>query len=399
MIGIGVSRNELRVVALRREEVLWVTTVTRGRTASLSSVIEALLATRPPEVNGRVHVVAAIGTHESQLRPLEGLPPVRNAAELHAIISQNADRFFVREGGNLRISTPCVMASGDTWASAVEEGVLDEIAAGCRAANVPFVGALPVAAVLHHVARAENETAERQATWVGDGTRTLVTYVGWTPRRVLRERAADADTDGLAMKAAMPDTILSSHADAFAATRVRARDAFVIGEFAESIMIQRRSRVRTLILGGAIAASIVVAMVAPGVLSMRRTGQARSHLAVLRKKVGEADKVQRDLAEATTELNLVSKFQASRRSTTLLLGELAMALPESTAITALRIDSVGGSLSILTPHAAAAVESMSAVPGLHRVQVTGSMTRETTNGVDLERAAIRFGFAPAMRTP
>lgn len=75
-----------------------------------------------------------------------------------------------------------------------------------------------------------------------------------------------------------------------------------------------------------------------------------------------------------------------------------MALPESTAVTALHIDSLGGSLTVLAPHAAATLEGVAAIPIVARVQMAGAVNREIAAGAELERATLRFTIRRAPRT-
>ena len=126
---------------------------------------------------------------------------------------------------------------------------------------------------------------------------------------------------------------------------------------------------------------------------MGASDRARARLAMLAPRQRDLQQVQSSLASATTALNSVAAFERSRQSATLLLAEVALALPDSTAVTTLHVDSLGGTLTLLAPRAASALEAVSGLPLMARVQMNGAVTREIAGGVQLERASLRFTFA------
>lgn len=108
-----------------------------------------------------------------------------------------------------------------------------------------------------------------------------------------------------------------------------------------------------------------------------------------------------DLASASRTLRLVGDFASSTGSRTVMLANLAEALPDSSAFTHLRLDSLGGSATILSVSAAAALTRMGGVAGIRDLRPTGLVTRETVNGMPLQRVSVRFTVssrAPAPRT-
>lgn len=399
-IGIGISRGEIRFVGVTGMGlVVWSRSLSRGRTdVSLAELIGTGLSERPPMLRGRVRAGCVVGPAEAQLRPLHGLPHLRSAAELLAVVNESVDRFFVGMGSRLRVSPPLRARDGELWAAAVDQDVLTQVAEACRSHRIPLVGVAPIGAALRYlvakraVADVEAESDGTHVRRVDDGTRLHVVFDGvGMPMRIWRERAT-VGLPELEGDIRLPDRLNPYFADAYAATCLRARDPFVIGEHSEEVRRARFARHRTRLWAGLAVASLVAAAWLPGTIATRRTEGARTRLATLAARQAELTRVQRSLAASTAALDNIASFERSRRSATLFLAELAMALPDSTAVTTLHADSLGGTMTLLAPRAAGALETVSALPLVARVQMTGAVTREITGGVELERASLRFVF-------
>jgi Tfp pilus assembly protein PilN len=395
-IGIGVSRAEVRLVGLNHAgQLVWNRSLSRGRSdTSLADLIGKALADRPAMLRGAVRVACVVGPTEAQLRPLHGLPHLRSATEQLAVVTESFDRFFVSEGARMRMSSPVRARDGEIWAAAVNRDVVNEIAEACRAQRVRLVGVAPVAAALGHLAADDDAAGTDTGVHIqrtDDGTCLHIVYVNGMPARTWRERDI-IGSPPLAGSFRLPTRVDLNFADAFAATYLRARDPFVISEHSDDVRRARVTRQRTWLWAGLTVASLVAAAWAPGALAVRRADHARARLATLAPRQRELRQVQTSLAGATTTLNSIAAFESSRRSATLLLAELALGLPDSTAVTTLRVDSLGGTLTLLAPRAASALEAVSALPLMARVQMNGAVTREMAGGVELERASLRFSF-------
>jgi hypothetical protein len=70
------------------------------------------------------------------------------------------------------------------------------------------------------------------------------------------------------------------------------------------------------------------------------------------------------------------------------LGDLAAALPDSAAITHLRLDSAAVHLTVLAPPHHDVVRAVSRVESLRDVRVSGPLTRETLGGTEVQRASL-----------
>ncbi|HEX7980442.1 MAG TPA: hypothetical protein VF461_17700 [Gemmatimonadaceae bacterium] len=401
-IGIGVSRNEIRIAGVNRSGVLiWYRSFARNRSEeSLAAVVEKALAERPLVLRGRVRVACVVGTLEAQLRPLHGLPRLHSEAEQIAVVAESLDRFFVGAGGQLRLSAP--IRVGDAfWVAAIDHNVMRDLAQACHAQHVRLVGVAPVAAALGHLADPDaNTDGSKDGAHLhlaDDGARLHVVYdSSGMPRRIWRERAVTG-TPSLGGAVRLPDRIEPAFADAYAATRLHSSDSFVLGEHADAVRRATFARRRAQLWIAIAVAGLVAAAWAPGALASRRANRARAQLSALSRKQHELRTLQSTLATSTATLGSVASFERSRHSATLLLAELAMALPESTAITAFHADSLGGTLTVLAPRAAGALEAISDIPLMSRVQMAGPVMREIVTGVELERASLRFTYVRGSR--
>jgi hypothetical protein len=99
---------------------------------------------------------------------------------------------------------------------------------------------------------------------------------------------------------------------------------------------------------------------------------------------------ERELRRTTATLGEVAAFDGGRRSATLLLADLTRALPDSSAIAAIRVDTAGGTLVALTPRAATVLSGIERVPGIVAPEIPGPVTREAVRGRELERLTVRF---------
>lgn len=161
VLRLRVGRSTLRAEVSHGETVTWAGEASYGQLDELADVI-ARLAAEPPRACRRLTV--AIERPPAQLRTLADLPPVK-AGHLRALIAQQAGRFFRKNGQPL--VTDAVWVSGGSTriarAAAVEEPLIEAIAAGARAAGLwlDAVTATDDQAVLVLLPRSERASRER----------------------------------------------------------------------------------------------------------------------------------------------------------------------------------------------------------------------------------------------
>jgi hypothetical protein len=103
----------------------------------------------------------------------------------------------------------------------------------------------------------------------------------------------------------------------------------------------------------------------------------------------EAARARAELTSITTSLNTIESFDAQRRALTSLFTAIGTALPESTAITTLHIDSTEASFVAMSPHVVDVLGAVSdALPG-RDLRIASVVAREQLGAVRVERATFR----------
>jgi hypothetical protein len=156
-------------------------------------------------------------------------------------------------------------------------------------------------------------------------------------------------------------------------------------------------RWRMALAGGALAAALLFAAVAPAIRAMRAEDAAAGRIAAVQDRRRAASDTERELERVTQALAEAAAFDVDRYSPTLLLADLTAALPQGSAVVAFTADTANGSVVALAPRAAAVVQPLEKVPGIVAPEIVGPVTREALAGRDLERVTIRFGIDAARR--
>jgi hypothetical protein len=144
----------------------------------------------------------------------------------------------------------------------------------------------------------------------------------------------------------------------------------------------------------------IAAIVAPGARAARIVSDSAGEMRTLRASQTEVARTQGELRRIAATLDRVERFREQRGRTTLLLGAISQALPESTALVTLRLDSLEGNLVALTPRAADILPQLMGVKEMMSPRIVGSLTKEAIGGVQLERATVRFKrWAPSTKPP
>ncbi len=201
-LRLRIGRSSLRAEAIEHGSVTWAGESSYGELSELADAI-ARLAAEPPRACRRL--VVALDRPPVQLRTLTELPPVK-PQHLAALVAQQAGRFF-RKNGQPLVTDAAWVGTGPTrvaHAAAVEEPLVEAIAAGARAAGlwletiVPANGAAPLT-LLPRSERESRERAGRNRTrrlaiascglWLAAGG-LFVARLAWERRAVERELAA-----------------------------------------------------------------------------------------------------------------------------------------------------------------------------------------------------------------
>lgn len=147
-------------------------------------------------------------------------------------------------------------------------------------------------------------------------------------------------------------------------------------------------------LAVAIATSMfIIAVVTPGLAayaSARHSEQVLNSLEATRRV---ATREIQTIAAATATLRMLDSLSAKRRSMTLALAALTRAIPDSVFLSDVRLDELGGTIIAIGPHAAAVVERL-ADPPFAQPSLVGAVTPAASADTTLERATVRFTWAP-----
>jgi hypothetical protein len=132
------------------------------------------------------------------------------------------------------------------------------------------------------------------------------------------------------------------------------------------------------------------ALMARGYHAAQIAAAANGALAALRDSELAADHVDAELRRTTADLDRIDQFAAARGRLTTLLGAISEALPDSTAVVSLRLDTLDATFMVLAPHAADVLPSLLDLRSVAAPRIVGAVTREVQAGVRLERASFRF---------
>jgi hypothetical protein len=198
---LRIGRSTLRAEAIERGSVTWAGEASYGNAVELADAI-ARLAAEPLRACSRLAVV--LDYPPAQRRTLTDLPPVK-PRHLAALVSQQSGRFFRKNGQPLVTDAVWVgkEPTRQVHAAAVEEPLVEAIAAGARAAGLWLETIAPAgeAATLTLLPKSERESRERAARgrtrrltvatcalWLAAGA-LFFGRLAWERRNVERELA------------------------------------------------------------------------------------------------------------------------------------------------------------------------------------------------------------------
>lgn len=391
-LGIAVGADRIRAVALKGGRIVAATEAEVGPGDSLSAAVAELLSAVPLPRYPRPRVAVALGPSLSQTRRITGLPPLDDARLLAQVVREGAGKFFLRNGVPLATTGVRVIGPGAVWAAALDERAVRAVEAGCRSAGVRVDRFVPAVAVLGRA------LADAEVLWPDGGAVAEVRLNGGEMQSVRRLSAAQAP-------AAPPPTPVAAlarlgedgwrFADAYGAASLPQYEPMVLrasGSAQGDVPGWRMA-----LAGGALAAALAFAALAPAMRAMQAEDRAMGRIAAVQDRRRAASETERELARVTRALAEAAAFDAARYSPTLLLADLTAALPAGSAIVAFRADTADGSVVALAPRAAAVVRPLEKVPGVVAPEIVGPVTREALAGRELERVTVRFGIDAVRR--
>lgn len=146
-----------------------------------------------------------------------------------------------------------------------------------------------------------------------------------------------------------------------------------------------------------LSASALAFALGPGIVARRERVRSERELFQLGPQWRNTKKDERQLDSAAMRIAAARSLTDSRHSIVALLAAITGELSDSSSITALHVDSCGGSLSILSERAASALTDIRRVRYVDRVEIDGPVASEILDGERRERASIKFTWAARER--
>ncbi len=375
-LGIAVGAGEVRAALVDRSgKPSWTGTVRLGEHDDLESALVALLRTLPERAVLGARAAAVIGPERAQVKVLLGLPPVSDLATLGSIVRSVPQQFFLRGASSPVVTEPHRDAGGRVWCAAHERDVLVALERACREVGLALHVVLPT---LTAIAR---RSPDGVAVWRdGHVASRLEVTSRWHAQ--LRRLAPGEAGDGERVEPGF---------DAVAAASATHRDP-LSWRPAEDARQRRLRAWRTGVLAACVVLSGLASLLAPTVRVLRASERATPRIGAQSARGAELAATQRALRDVSGELDQIEQFLAARRSTVALLGAISLALPDSTAMLAFRVDSTGGAITALAPRMTDVVPALVETDQLVAPRLAGSVTRDVMSGALLERATIRFRF-------
>jgi hypothetical protein len=134
----------------------------------------------------------------------------------------------------------------------------------------------------------------------------------------------------------------------------------------------------------------IAAVLAPGLAAERARRVAAGRLPSLQAAATEVARQNRELQRVSKELDQIARFAAENRSMVSLLGRVAQILPESTAILNIHVDSIGGSVVMLSTSGAEILPDIAQAEGLESADLVGTVTSQNSGSARLQRMMLRF---------
>ena len=385
-IGIGVRTRALRVVLVRRGAVVHSELVEfDGRYPSASDYSRAISAVasnagaRRRLFSPSIHL--AVGPAHCQLRRLASIPTLRDAVAMNAMVQQNVASLFLKNGVPLRVGRHGAADERGAWVTAFDEPVIQSAVIAAEELGIHDVTAIPLSAAI-----TPEDEGDSTVRWA-DGAMVLETrFVGARIDEVTR-----TFKPGPANEQHPGDTLV----DAVGAVEHR-RNALRWSTPNRRHLWLRRARLSAAV--AMLMVALVALLIGPTVRDISTAHRNEAAIAAVRADVRTATQVEDVLRRRITRLEMLNDFSRRRVRAMEVLAALTSTLPDSTAVAALRLDSLSASATLVGRDVMGAVGELQADDEFTSVEIVGPMTRETTGPMELERVMLKLTLAhpPAM---
>lgn len=384
-IGVAVLDGKVRAVGLRDGRVVWAASASAGEGGSIVEPLANLLAEAPRPGMRRPVVVIAVGPARSQVRRLSGLPPGTGARTADAIVANGVSRFFLSNGIPLLPGHSVPGADGMLWGSVFEAPLVSDALDACRRARLSCEGLIPAVAVLDRGRQAAEAVLR-------DGETTVAAKLqGHRLAAVTRVAPGPEQLPGLPVEALAPlGEEACSYTEAYGAAvaELSAVPGLCPGRALPEGPIPPWRKIAA---AGALTLAMLSAAAGPGVAARARAAKAERMIAALEPRAlstfdARAQAVR--FAAARDEFRTLARLGGPPR--TAVLWWIAGALPDSAALTTLRIDGAGAQMTVLAPRIGPVIARLEKAADILSPQIVGPVTREVVAAHERERATVSF---------
>lgn len=387
-IGISISADSVRAVALARDRVVWTSHSVRDAQQPIEESIRKVLESAPVSRWRHPTLRVALGPSLVRVKRLTGVPQARDTRTIARLVQVNANRFFLQSESQRLVTAVCIAKDGTVLGAAADGVICDQVSRACGALRVRFGGTTPSVVALAAL------LGNGSTLWVDGATVTridakdsqLVAIQHLTPNDVSTRDCPEAAQRALGETAAF-------YGDAYAAALLTKPGPMQLGNHLSSEHSKRIPKLRTAAAVAACVLGILGPLTAPLIGARIELARGKHELAFLAPRQREALRRYNDIQYFTRGLDEVAAFGMRGISATALLGDLTRGLPAGIAIVTLRIDSTGGNLTVLGKNAASAVRTLETLPRIVNPHVTGAVTREIVDAVERERVSLQFHVA------
>ncbi len=388
-IGLGISANSLRGIALSRGRVVWMQQRSREVDRSLRDSLKDLLQTAPLRRWPRQEVRVVFGPSVVRVKRLTGLPQSNEARTIARVVQANANRFFAHSEPDQLRTAVALNNDGAVFGAAIDGGICEDVERTCDVLRLRVGSTSPAATALAALMGAGSMVCVDGETVVRiDAATSRLVGIRHESRHVDSSVGSTAPAEATQ---ALGDSA-AEYADAYAAAMLRSPRQVQMSLHAPRWSRRARtlSRVRVAAALAVSALGIVSPLAAPLVGARIEIERADRELKLLAPRQREALRRNSDIQYFTDALAEVSLFTTRGVSATAMLGDLTRALPVGVAIVTLRIDSTGAVLTSLGRGAAAAVRNLETLPSVANSHITGPVTKEIVAGIERERISVQF---------
>lgn len=394
-IGLAVSMDSVRMVAVRDERILWAGESPIDDDSPLERAVAKLLGQITVPRWPRPRVFAAIGPAQAQVKRLTGLPPITDARVVAKLVRESPGRFFLKNGIPLMTTGVRLAGNAGAWGGALDEPVVRAIADACRRQRLSLRGIVPTVLVLGR------SLEDDRIVWRDGDVVAELTLKDGAPATIRRISSGREHEEGSATVRA-PLRALGTEAwrfaDAYAAAMTRDDEPLAArpGRAATG-EAPGAPRWRIAIAASAMVLAALAAAFAPGVAATRASRQAERSLHALGPARGAVVRTESDLRRVSAALDEVGAFADRRRSALGFLASMSDALPPTAQLVAMRLDSAGGHLVALSPRAGDALSRIERLSDIEAPEIIGPVTREYVGQQEKERVTIRFRWRHARK--